>query len=255
MRLYRDKVFRQWQPTLEKVSRQYGLPRAERIWNAAGQAMCRLKEYDADVRDVAIESIYSDLSASTAFERPELAATEIMAVMYSQLCDAIPEGMAPNHPHAPLCVAVAKSMHGNLFFERLLDDFVSRPTDNWGNKVVLPVEDYLEEAQPPGHNEAALRQPSGPTAEDLYQQAISLPTLADAYQLQLALCKCGRIDLSDKVTEFFRHQEQAKATTFIATNNGPVNGDIKRQSIGIPSPTALLSNKALSWPNNNQALE
>lgn len=139
-----DILFRQWLPTLGQLSREGWCEEVE-IWQEAERALCRLKA-ETDLRDMEVELIYSDLCkkypATPAFS------LAVMAVLFTCLADAAPDAdRADENPHAPICIAICAMLGEDKRFLALLDAFSGRTRNNRGEKVVLPVTDYIEAAK------------------------------------------------------------------------------------------------------------
>lgn len=138
-----DSLFRQWLPTLGRLSRAGWCDEVE-IWHEAECALSRLKA-ETELRDMEVELIYSDLckrhSATPAF------GMAVMAVLFTCLADAAPHAdKAHDNPHAPICIAICAMLGEDKRFLALLDAFTGRVRGNRGEKVVLPVTDYIDTA-------------------------------------------------------------------------------------------------------------
>lgn len=139
-----DLLFRQWLPTLGQLCRAGWCDEVE-IWHEAECALSRLKA-ETDLRDMEVELIYSDLCKRHS-ATPVLALA-VMAVLFTCLADAAPDAdKAHENPHAPICIAICAMLGEDKRFLALLDAFAGRVRGNRGEKVVLPVTDYIDTAQ------------------------------------------------------------------------------------------------------------
>lgn len=137
-----DALFRQWLPTLGVLSRT-GQGREVEIWYEAERALRRLR-HETDWREVEVQLIYTDLCERHA--SAPVFCLAVMAVLFTCLADAAPDkNRVYENPHAPVCVAICAMLGEDRRFHALLNAFFSRSKDNRGERVVLPVKDYLAE--------------------------------------------------------------------------------------------------------------
>lgn len=136
-----DILFRQWLPTLGQLSRA-GWGEEVEIWHEAECALCRLKA-ETDLRDTEVVLIYSDLCKK--YPSAPVFCLSVMAVLFTCLADAAPDAdKADENPHAPICIAICAMLGEDKRFLALLQSFSERTKNNRGEKVVLPVTDYIE---------------------------------------------------------------------------------------------------------------
>lgn len=139
-----DLLFRQWLPTLGQLCRAGWCDEVE-IWHEAECALSRLKA-EPDLRDMEVELIYSDLCKKHS-ATPALGLA-VMAVLFTCLANAAPDAdKAHDNPHAPTCIAICVMLGEDKRFLALLDAFAGRVRGNRGEKVVIPVTDYIDTAQ------------------------------------------------------------------------------------------------------------
>ena len=139
-RYKRDALFRQWLPTLGVLSRT-GQGGEVEIWYEAERALLRLRQ-ETHWREVEVQLIYTDLCER--YPALPVFCLAVMAVLFTCLADAAPSAdRAEENPHAPICVAICAMLDNDQRFHALLDAFFSRTCDNRGERVVLPVRDYL----------------------------------------------------------------------------------------------------------------
>lgn len=135
-----DALFRQWLPTLGMLSRA-GQGNEVEIWHETEHALHHLKQ-EAEWRDAEVQFIYTDLCERYP-SRPIFCLT-VMAVLFTCLADATPgTDRADENPYAPICVAICSMLGEDQRFHVILDAFFSHTCDNRGERVVLPVTDYL----------------------------------------------------------------------------------------------------------------
>lgn len=139
-RYKQDALFRQWLPALGALSRA-GQGSEVEVWHEAERMLRQLRK-EPRWRESEVQFLYTELC-----ERHPSAPVfrlAVMAVLFTCLADAAPAAdRAGENPHAPVCVAICAMMDGERCFHTLLDAFFRRAKDSRGERVVLPVTDYL----------------------------------------------------------------------------------------------------------------
>ena len=111
------------------------------------QKLSEIKEH----RDNEVEFLYGDLVKR---HQSESTAIIILTVLFTQMCDAAPDeedDAAERNPNRAVCTVLARLLmhHANRpFFEKLIAAYKSRRYDNEGNKIILPITDYLNVKSP-----------------------------------------------------------------------------------------------------------
>lgn len=142
LRYKRDPLFCQWLPVLGMLARAGSGGEVE-IWHEAERMLERLR-MEPEGREAEVQFIYTDLCAR--HRAVSVRALAVMAVLLTCLADAAPAADRPDeNPHAAVCVAILAMLDGDRRFGALLDAFFSRTRNNRGERVVLPVRDYLRE--------------------------------------------------------------------------------------------------------------
>lgn len=140
LRYKRDPLFCQWLPVLGMLARA-GSGGETEIWHEAERMLERLR-MDPEGREAEVQFIYTELCAR--HRAVPVRALAVMAVLLTCLADAAPAADRPDeNPHAAVCVAILAMLDGDRRFGALLDAFFSRTRNNRGERVVLPVRDYL----------------------------------------------------------------------------------------------------------------
>lgn len=150
-----DDLFRTWVETLSLLELKGNLHPVE-IWNEAEKLRIQLLEIAAH-RDTLMHFFMAELikkyrvfqENEVLTKRCEAEATAtalcVMTVLFTQLCDA-GEDME-HHPHKAMCRALAKILTNPQYGEypeRLIHAFTRKRHDNEGNKIILPVTDYMQ---------------------------------------------------------------------------------------------------------------
>lgn len=150
-----DDLFRTWAETLTRLELKGDLNPVE-IWNEAELLRVRLSDLPEHC-DTEIHFFMKELkdrystfqNGGKTTERSEDAATAtalcVMTVLFSQLCDAGKD--AENHPHKAMCRALATIITNPQYKdypEKLIQAFTRKRFDNEGNKIVLPITDYMK---------------------------------------------------------------------------------------------------------------
>lgn len=246
-RYKRDPLFRQWLPTLGELARA-GHGGEVEIWHEAERALCRLKR-EADWREAEVQLIYSDLSGR--YPESPLFCLAVMAVLLTCLADAAPSlDRVDENPYRPICVAILVMLDGDRRFHALLGGFFGRSRDNRGERVVLPVTDYValggevEEEEENGLSpdevvelrqvvDEAIATHDPDTCSSLLPVVSSLNAkTGHSCQLEVDRLTCEIYRLRAERNQPRRVENRG---TYIENNQGPVNGDVKEQKILLPN--------------------
>ena len=149
--LYRgDDLFRTWTWLLCLLEQQLNGLNAVEVWSETEmirQKLSAIKEH----RDNEVEFLYGELKNR---HQSEKTAVIILTVLFTQMCDAAPDeedDAAERNPNRAVCTVLARLLmhHANRpFFEKLIAAYKSRRYDNEGNKIILPITDYLNVKSP-----------------------------------------------------------------------------------------------------------
>ena len=149
--LYRgDDLFRTWTWLLCLLEQQLNGLNAVEVWSETEMIRQKLSEIK-EHRDNEVEFLYGDLVKR---HQSESTAIIILTVLFTQMCDAAPDeedDAAERNPNRAVCTVLARLLmhHANKpFFEKLIAAYKSRRYDNEGNKIILPVTDYLNVKSP-----------------------------------------------------------------------------------------------------------
>ena len=149
--LYRgDDLFRTWTWLLCLLEQQLNGLNAVEVWSETEmirQKLSAIKEH----RDNEVEFLYGDLVKR---HQSESTAIIILTVLFTQMCDAAPDeedDAAVQNPNRAVCSVLAHLLMNpkiRSFTEKLIKAFNHRRYDNEGNKIVLPITDYMEVKSP-----------------------------------------------------------------------------------------------------------
>ena len=149
--LYRgDDLFRTWTWLLCLLEQQLNGLNAVEVWSETEMIRQKLSEIK-EHRDNEVEFLYGDLVKR---HQSESTAIIILTVLFTQMCDAAPDeedDAAERNPNRAVCTVLARLLmhHANRpFFEKLIAAYKSRRYDNEGNKIILPITDYMEVKSP-----------------------------------------------------------------------------------------------------------
>ena len=149
--LYRgDDLFRTWTWLLCLLEQQLNGLNAVEVWSETEMIRQKLSEIK-EHRDNEVEFLYGDLVKR---HQSESTAIIILTVLFTQMCDAAPDeedDAAERNPNRAVCTVLARLLmhHANRpFFEKLIAAYKSRRYDNEGNKIILPITDYLNVKSP-----------------------------------------------------------------------------------------------------------
>ena len=149
--LYRgDDLFRTWTWLLCLLEQQLNGLNAVEVWSETEMIRQKLSEIK-EHRDNEVEFLYGELKNR---HQSEKTAVIILTVLFTQMCDAAPDeedDAAERNPNRAVCTVLARLLmhHANRpFFEKLIAAYKSRRYDNEGNKIILPVTDYLNVKSP-----------------------------------------------------------------------------------------------------------
>ena len=145
-----DDLFRTWTWILCLLEQQLNGLNAVEVWSETEMIRQKLSEIK-EHRDNEVEFLYGDLVKR---HQSESTAIIILTVLFTQMCDAAPDeedDAAERNPNRAVCTVLARLLmhHANRpFFEKLIAAYKSRRYDNEGNKIILPITDYLNVKSP-----------------------------------------------------------------------------------------------------------
>ena len=149
--LYRgDDLFRTWTWLLCLLEQQLNGLNAVEVWSETEMIRQKLSEIK-EHRDNEVEFLYGDLEKR---HQSESTAIIILTVLFTQMCDAAPDeedDAAVQNPNRAVCSVLAHLLMNpkiRSFTEQLIKAFNHRRYDNEGNKIVLPITDYMEVKSP-----------------------------------------------------------------------------------------------------------
>ena len=149
--LYRgDDLFRTWTWILCLLEQQLNGLNAVEVWSETEMIRQKLSEIK-EHRDNEVEFLYGELKNR---HQSEKTAIIILTVLFTQMCDAeSSEGddAAVQNPNRAVCSVLAHLLMNpkiRSFTEKLIKAFNHRRYDNEGNKIVLPITDYMEVKSP-----------------------------------------------------------------------------------------------------------
>ena len=149
--LYRgDDLFRTWTWLLCLLEQQLNGLNAVEVWSETEMIRQKLSEIK-EHRDNEVEFLYGELKNR---HQSEKTAVIILTVLFTQMCDAeSSEGddAAVQNPNRAVCSVLAHLLMNpkiRSFSEQLIKAFNHRRYDNEGNKIVLPITDYMEVKSP-----------------------------------------------------------------------------------------------------------
>ena len=145
-----DDLFRTWTWLLCLLEQQLNGLNAVEVWSETEMIRQKLSEIK-EHRDNEVEFLYGDLVKR---HQSESTAIIILTVLFTQMCDAAPDeedDAAERNPNRAVCTVLARLLMNPAnkpFFEKLIAAYKSRRYDNEGNKIILPVTDYLNVKSP-----------------------------------------------------------------------------------------------------------
>lgn len=145
-----DDLFRTWTWLLCLLEQQLNGLNAVEIWSETEMICQKLSEIK-EHRDNEVEFLYGDLVKR---HQSESTAIIILTVLFTQMCDAVPDeedDAAERNPNRAVCTVLARLLMNPAnrpFFEKLIAAYKSRRYDNEGNKIILPITDYLNVKSP-----------------------------------------------------------------------------------------------------------
>ena len=149
--LYRgDDLFRTWTWLLCLLEQQLNGLNAVEVWSETEMIRQKLSEIK-EHRDNEVEFLYGDLVKR---HQSESTAIIILTVLFTQMCDAAPDeedDAAVQNPNRAVCSVLAHLLMNpkiRSFFKKLIAAYKSRRYDNEGNKIILPITDYLNVKSP-----------------------------------------------------------------------------------------------------------
>ena len=150
-RRYRgDDLFRTWTRLLCILEQQLHGLNAVEVWSETEMVRQRLSEIK-DHRDNDVEFLYGDLMKR---HQSKYTVATILTVLFTQMCDAVPDeedDAADRNPNRAVCKVLARLLMNRdikPFSEKLICAFKSHRYDNEGNKIILPVTDYMNVKTP-----------------------------------------------------------------------------------------------------------
>ena len=145
-----DDLFRTWTWLLCLLEQQLNGLNAVEVWSETEMIRQKLSEIK-EHRDNEVEFLYGELKNR---HQSEKTAVIILTVLFTQMCDAeSSEGddAAVQNPNRAVCSVLAHLLMNpkiRSFTEKLIKAFKHRRYDNEGNKIVLPITDYMEVKSP-----------------------------------------------------------------------------------------------------------
>ena len=145
-----DDLFRTWTWLLCLLEQQLNGLNAVEVWSETEMIRQKLSEIK-EHRDNEVEFLYGDLVKR---HQSESTAIIILTVLFTQMCDAAPDeedDAAVQNPNRAVCSVLAHLLMNpkiRSFTEQLIKAFNHRRYDNEGNKIVLPITDYMEVKSP-----------------------------------------------------------------------------------------------------------
>ena len=145
-----DDLFRTWTWLLCLLEQQLNGLNAVEVWSETEMIRQKLSEIK-EHRDNEVEFLYGELKNR---HQSEKTAVIILTVLFTQMCDAeSSEGddAAVQNPNRAVCSVLAHLLMNpkiRSFTEKLIKAFNHRRYDNEGNKIVLPITDYMEVKSP-----------------------------------------------------------------------------------------------------------
>ena len=145
-----DDLFRTWTWLLCLLEQQLNGLNAVEVWSETEMIRQKLSEIK-EHRDNEVEFLYGDLVKR---HQSESTAIIILTVLFTQMCDAAPDeedDAAERNPNRAVCTVLArllKNSPNKPFFKKLIAAYKSRRYDNEGNKIILPITDYLNVKSP-----------------------------------------------------------------------------------------------------------
>ena len=145
-----DDLFRTWTWILCLLEQQLNGLNAVEVWSETEMIRQKLSEIK-EHRDNEVEFLYGELKNR---HQSEKTAVIILTVLFTQMCDAeSSEGdtAAVQNPNRAVCSVLAHLLMNpkiRSFSEQLIKAFNHRRYDNEGNKIVLPMKDYMEVKSP-----------------------------------------------------------------------------------------------------------
>ena len=145
-----DDLFRTWTWLLCLLEQQLNGLNAVEVWSETEMIRQKLSEIK-EHRDNEVEFLYGELKNR---HQSEKTAIIILTVLFTQMCDAAPDeedDAAVQNPNRAVCSVLAHLLMNpkiRSFTEKLIKAFNHRRYDNEGNKIVLPITDYMEVKSP-----------------------------------------------------------------------------------------------------------
>lgn len=145
-----DDLFRTWTWLLCLLEQQLNGLNAVEIWSETEMICQKLSEIK-EHRDNEVEFLYGDLVKR---HQSESTAIIILTVLFTQMCDAAPDeedDAVERNPNRAVCTVLARLLMNPAnkpFVEKLIAAYKSRRYDNEGNKIILPITDYLNVKSP-----------------------------------------------------------------------------------------------------------
>lgn len=145
-----DDLFRTWTWILCLLEQQLNGLNAVEVWSETEmirQKLSAIKEH----RDNEVEFLYGELKNR---HQSEKTAVIILTVLFTQMCDtesSNEDDAAVQNPNRAVCSVLAHLLMNpkiRSFTEKLIKAFKHRRYDNEGNKIILPVTDYLNVKSP-----------------------------------------------------------------------------------------------------------
>lgn len=147
-----DKLYKAWSHPLMELERELGQPAPEEIWHLTEQLHIRLRELGEDAPyeiDYVFRDLYEPLVGDNVTRGDAMFTSVVIStVLLSQLCASRPH-VGPN-PNQASCRALARILTKDDFLPvcgTLIDMLKAERIDLSGNPVIVPVTNYLDEAE------------------------------------------------------------------------------------------------------------
>lgn len=147
-----DKLYKAWSHPLMELERELHQPAPEEIWHLTEKLHVRLRELGEDAPyeiDYVFRDLYEPLMGGDVTKGDAMfTAVVVSTVLLSQMCAARPH-IGPN-PNQACCRALARILTQDLYLPvcgTLFDMLKQERIDLNGKKVIVPVTNYLDEAE------------------------------------------------------------------------------------------------------------
>lgn len=156
-----DRLFRAWSHPLLELQREMGQPAPEEIWFLTERLHVRLRDL-GDAAPYEIDYVFREIYESLVSDdmtkgESIFTAAVVSTVLLSQLSASKPKGKGEN-PNRPCCRALARILTKDEFLPvvgSLMEMLEAEKTDLAGRKLVVPITNYLDEAESDKHLSAS----------------------------------------------------------------------------------------------------